>query len=221
MFHPYEQLAEDLLANIPSDNSDGSHDLSHLMRVWANVRTIQKEEGGDLEILAASCVLHDCVSVEKNSPDRSAASAMAAKMAKDALIAIHWSDDRVSRVEHAIAAHSYSANITPLTIEAKILQDADRLDAIGFVGIARCFYIAGRMNSGLYDPFDIEAADRQLDGRSYAIDHFQEKLLKLSVGFQTRTGQQMAQERHQTLITFLNGFVAEVRMVKQNEGKIN
>ena len=74
MFHPYEQLAEDLLANIPSDNSDGSHDLSHLMRVWANVRTIQKEEGGDLEILAASCVLHDCVSVEKNSPDRSAAS---------------------------------------------------------------------------------------------------------------------------------------------------
>ena len=100
--------------------------------------------------------------------------------------------------------------MTPETIEARILQDADRLDAIGLIGVARCFYVAGRLGSGLYDPADPKAEGRALDDKSFAIDNFQTKLLKLASGFQTQTGASMAQARHRALQGFLDGFTAEI-----------
>ncbi len=78
-----------------------------------------------------------------------------------------------------IEAHSFSANIETRTLEAKILQDADRLDAIGVIGAARCFYIAGRMGSALYDSNDPMAENRPLDDKNYALDHFRTKLFNL------------------------------------------
>ena len=111
---------------------------------------------------------------------------------------------------HAIEAHSFSANIPPLTLEAKIVQDADRLDSLGMLGVARTFYIAGRMGSGLYHPGDPGAEHRPLDDRRYAIDHFPAKLLKLSDGFQTETGAKLAKERHERLSLFLSLFRDEI-----------
>ena len=93
---------------------------------------------------------------------------------------------------------------------AKILQDADRLDAIGMVGIARCFYIAGRLGSALYEPVDPEARARPLDDAAYALDHFPAKLLKLAAGFNTEAGRRMAAERHRRLETFLAGLADEI-----------
>jgi uncharacterized protein len=121
-----------------------------------------------------------------------------------------WSDDDIADVAHAVTAHSFSANVPPETLEAKILQDADRLDAIGMVGAARCFYIAGRLGSGLYDPFDPAAGDRPLDDKRYAIDHFQTKLFKLADGFQTRTGRELAAARDRSLRDFLAAFMDEI-----------
>lgn len=113
-------------------------------------------------------------------------------------------------VAHAIEAHSFSANITPLTLEAKIVQDADRLDSLGMLGVARTFYVAGRMGAALYDPQDPEAKHRDYDDTRFCLDHFQTKLLHLAEGFQTATGQRLAQIRHQRLKGFMEQFKDEI-----------
>lgn len=197
-FSPLGDLAGRLLPQAFSAD-DGSHDAAHLIRVWKNARRIQAEEGGDLRRLAAAVLLHDCVAVEKNSPLRAEASRLAAEKASSLLASEGWGKSDVDAVAHAILTHSFSANIAPETLEAKILQDADRLDAIGMMGAARCFYIAGRMGSGLYDPVDPLAENRPLDDKAFAIDHFEVKLFKLADGFQTAAGARMAQERTQRL----------------------
>lgn len=208
-FAPHVELAARLLPHA-TEGDDGSHDLAHIHRVFRNALKIQAGEGGDPQILAAAVLLHDCVAVEKSSPLRSQASRLAAEKASGILAELGWPKERIEAVAHAILTHSFSANIKPETLEAKMLQDADRLDAIGMVGVARCFYIAGRMGSGLYHPGDPGAENRPLDDRSFAIDHFPAKLLKLSDGFQTETGRKLAQERHERLTRFLTLFRDEI-----------
>jgi uncharacterized protein len=208
-FSPFETLASQLVSHA-TQGDDGSHDLAHILRVFRNAMRIQAEEGGDARILTAAVLLHDCVSVEKNSPLRTQASALAAEKAAGILGDLGWAPDDIAAVSHAIVTHSFSANLTPETIEAKILQDADRLDAIGMVGAVRCFYIAGRMGSGLYDPFDPLAADRPLDDKRFAIDHFETKLFKLADGFRTETGRMLARDRHDRLKSVLAMFLDEI-----------
>jgi uncharacterized protein len=89
-FAPFETLAEQLLPHATAGSADGSHDLSHLLRVWKNARAIQSEEGGDTEILAAATMLHDCVAAEKNSPHRTQASQLAAAKASELLAGMGW-----------------------------------------------------------------------------------------------------------------------------------
>ena len=208
-FAPHAVLAADLLPHA-ADTTDGSHDLAHILRVFRNAMRIQAVEGGDGDVLAAAVLLHDCVAVEKNSPLRRQASKLAAEKASAILRHLDWPEVKVVAVAHAILTHSFSANIRPESLEAKILQDADRLDAIGMVGAARCFYLAGRMGSALYDPSDPEALNRPLDDRAFAIDHFKTKLLRLSSGFQTVTGAGLAVVRHQRLEQLLADFLSEI-----------
>ncbi|WP_172300069.1 HD domain-containing protein [Pseudoruegeria sp. HB172150] len=209
-FAPKAELATDLLPHAIDAGEDGSHDLSHLIRVWGNVLTIHANEGGDIESLAAATLLHDCVAVEKTSPQRSQASRMAAAKAQQLLAALDWPLDRITATCHAIEAHSFSAGITPETLEAKILRDADRLDAIGLIGVARCFYVAGRTGAALYDPEDPEARNRDLDDTRFALDHFRTKLLTLADGFLTETGRNLARQRHRDIAEFRDAFLAEV-----------
>ena len=208
-FAPYQALADALLPLLPN-SGDGAHDLAHLQRVWVSARAIAAIEGGDADVLAAAVLLHDCVAVEKSSPLRAQASRLAAARAREILVARQWPEARIAAVEHAIAAHSFSAGIAPETLEARILQDADRLDAIGGIGIARCFYTAGRMGSLLYDPEDPRGERRPLDDARYATDHFRAKLLKLQDGFQTVAGAAMARQRTAMLAEFLATFEAEL-----------
>ncbi|WP_428484576.1 HD domain-containing protein [Rhodopila sp.] len=214
-------LAERLLAELGPGGNDGSHDRSHLLRVWRNAKAIAAgevvlgeiapgEPGCDQAILAAAVILHDCVAVEKNAPDRSRASRLAAGRARDIVGRLGWNADRTDRLAHAIEAHSFSAGITPSTIEARILQDADRLDAIGAIGIARCFYVAGRMGSALYSPDDPAASTRPLDDQRFALDHFGAKLFKVADAFQTTTGQTLADQRTRAMLGFHEAFLAEV-----------
>jgi uncharacterized protein len=208
-FAPFEKLAAALVPH-SSEGDDGSHDVAHVLRVFKNAMRIQAIEGGDARILAAAVLLHDCVAVEKNSPMRSKASALAAEKASAVLADLGWASDDITAVAHAIVAHSFSANVTPETLEARILQDADRLDAIGMVGAGRCFYIGGRMSSALYDPFDPAGSNRELDDKRYVIDHFQTKLFKLADGFQTKAGRALAATRDQRLRDFLAAFMDEI-----------
>ena len=208
-FLPHETLAAALIP-YAAEGDDGSHDLAHILRVFRNAMRIHAGEGGDGRVLAASVILHDCVSVEKNSPLRAQASALAAEKASAILAKLGWANEDIEAAAHAIIAHSFSAGVAPQTLEAKILQDADRLDAIGMVGVARCFYIGGRLGSGLYDPFDPAAKNRSLDDKRYAIDHFQTKLFKLADGFQTETGRRLAAARDKSLRDFLSAFMDEI-----------
>ncbi|MBO9133308.1 HD domain-containing protein [Rhizobium sp. B230/85] len=208
-FSPFGALASSLVAHA-ADSDDGSHDIAHILRVFKNAMHIRSVDGGDGRILTAAVLLHDCVSVEKDSPMRHQASALAADKASGVLAGMGWSPDDIAAVAHAITTHSFSANLPPQTLEARILQDADRLDAIGMVGAARCFYIAGRLGSGLYDPLDPLATQRPLDDKRFAIDHFETKLFKLADQFQTKTGAAMAKARHERLKTVLSMFIDEI-----------
>jgi uncharacterized protein len=208
-FAPFEELARRLMATFESDG-DGAHDWGHLVRVWRNVKEMHTCEGGDLECLAAAVLLHDCVSVPKNSPERSMASRLAADKASSILTELEWDANRIQTVSGAILTHSYSAGMKPTSLEGRILQDADRLDAIGFVGIARCFYTAGRMGSQLYELSDPEGVGRVLDDVSFALDHFPLKLLRLAAGFQTPTGQRLAEQRHDACHQFYRGMLREI-----------
>lgn len=210
LFHPFEKLAAQLLPHSSTSHNDGSHDQSHLQRVWKNVCAIQEKEGGNLRILLAATVLHDCVAVEKNSPLRSRASTLSAEQARHILTRLGWSEQDCEAVGQAIQSHSFSANIPPVSLEARILQDADRLDAIGALGIARCFYTAGRMGSSLYEPEDPKAETRPLDDKRYALDHFPAKLFKLAEGFQTERGQAIARERHARMERFVEEMLGEL-----------
>jgi uncharacterized protein len=209
-FAPFQDLATTLLAYWNEANGDGSHDTSHLQRVWKNAAAINAEEGGDAEVLCAATLLHDCVAVEKNSPLRAQASRLSAEKAVQILKSLDWPEAKIQAVAHAVEAHSFSAGVVPTTVEAKSLQDADRLDAIGMLGVARCFYTAGRMGSALYDPEDPHASERALDDKRYAIDHFHTKLLKLASDFQTVTGTRLAKLRHDRLKRFLDEFADEI-----------
>lgn len=209
-FEPLASLAAELLPHALEPSEDGAHDLSHLQRVWHNARTLQADEGGDLEVLLAAVLLHDCVAVEKNSPLRSQASRLAAEKASKVLANMHWPEANIDAVTHAIEAHSFSANIAPLTLEARLVQDADRLDSLGMLGVARTFYTAGRMGSALYDPQDPEARERDYDDKRFCLDHFQTKLLHLADGFQTVAGQRLAQLRHRRLKGFMDQFKEEI-----------
>jgi uncharacterized protein len=195
MFQPFDQLAAKLL-DASREDEDGAHDLSHIVRVWRNAKLIHRAEGGDLETLAAAVLLHDCVPVAKESRVR--------------LDALGWEPSRIDTVACAIESHSFSAGVAPTSIEGCILQDADRLDAIGLSGIARCFYTAGRLGSRLYDLADPEAKTRPLDDGRNALDHFPKKLLTLEGSFKTRKGQELAKERHRRLDEFYRGMLSEV-----------
>jgi uncharacterized protein len=204
-------LARELFAALGDHGNDGSHDRSHILRVWHNAVAIAaKEPGCDRAVLAAAAILHDCVAVEKNAPERAYASRLAAARARTILAGLGWDSDKLDRTAHAIEAHSYSAAIPPESQDARVLQDADRLDAIGAIGVARCFYIAGRLGSGLYEPDDPAARRRGLDDQKYALDHFAVKLFKIAANFQTKAGQALADERTRTMRDFIAALTNEI-----------
>lgn len=203
-------LLEAQIAARQSD--DGSHDIGHLRRVYHNARQIARIEGGDLEILVAAAYLHDLVEVPKSSPDRARASHLSAEAAAPILSDLGFPTAKTAAVMHAVAAHSFSAGITPQTLEARILQDADRLEAIGAIGIARCFYVAGRMGSSLVAPEDPKGARRPFDDRRYALDHFPAKLFQFPKQLCTATGRQMARERLERMRQFYDDFLAETAL---------
>lgn len=209
-FFPFQALADTLQAWLAEDNGDGSHDLSHIHRVWTNAQVIQAREGGDLEILLAATLLHDCVAVEKDSPLRAQASTLSANKAATILTGLGWPESRVNAVAHAVQTHSFSAALTPATLEAKILQDSDRLDAIGLIGVARCFYVSGRMGAALYDFTNPQATGREYQDKRFTLEHFHTKLLKLASGFQTPEGARLAAIRHKRLEWFVQDFMDEI-----------
>lgn len=158
---------------------DASHDLGHFKRVLKIARKINQEGKYDVcdDILVSASYFHDIVSLPKNHPERKESSKLAAKKAEKILKEnFSLENTQIEKIKHAIEAHSFSANIKAKTIEAKIIQDADRLEALGALGIARCFYISGKLENKLFNEKDFYADQRTLDDKKYAVDHFFVKL---------------------------------------------
>ena len=190
--------------------ADGAHDLGHLRRVWKRAQIIAMDEPCDLEILLPACMFHDLVNLPKSHPDRARASTLSAEAACHFLRADGFAESKLSAVGHAIAAHSFSANIPPMTAEARVLQDADRLEALGAIGLARMFHISGQMGGGLFDADDPMALHRPFDDRAFALDHIETKLLKIVATMQTQPGRMMAEERADWMLSFRTRLLAEI-----------
>jgi uncharacterized protein len=193
-----------------SAGSDGAHDASHLARVWRTAQALlaSHPEANPLVVMAA-CYLHDLVNLPKNDPARSQASRRSAELARHQLGWIGFPPELLDGVAHAIEAHSYSAAIPAETIEAKIVQDADRIDALGAVGLARVFYIGGQLGRPLAHPDDPLARQRPLDDATYTLDHFAVKLAALPAMMQTDAGRRLAERRVALLMEFRARFAQE------------
>jgi uncharacterized protein len=191
-------------------DQDGAHDANHLDRVWRNAEALLPDyPEADVLVVLAACYLHDLVNLPKNDPARSSASRRSALLARERLPALGFPPDKLDAVAHAIEAHSFSAGIAPQTLEARIVQDADRLDGLGAVGLARMFYIAGRMGSSLAHGSDPLAHDRQLDDQAYSLDHIPVKLARLPGMMQTAAGRRLGEQRLALLNDFRLAFAEE------------
>lgn len=113
-------------------------------------------------------------------------------------------------IAHAIEAHSFSANIRPNTLEAKIVQDADRLDALGAIGVTRCIQVSTQFNAQLYNDSDIFAEERELNDKQFTLDHFQTKLFKIAETMNTESARREAQKRKTFMQTYLEQLHDEV-----------
>jgi uncharacterized protein len=193
-----------------SSVSDGAHDINHLHRVWRNAQSLlQAYPEADALVVMAGCYLHDLVNLPKNHPERALASRQSAALAVRELAAAGFPAALLAAVAHAIEAHSFSARIAAETIEARIVQDADRLDALGAVGLARLFYIAGQMGSALAHPDDPLAEGRPRDDRAFALDHIETKLAALPAMMQTAAGRAEGERRLARLLAFRADFANE------------
>ncbi|NHB92328.1 phosphohydrolase [Photorhabdus cinerea] len=208
-----EERLKEFIKHRLAKSNDNAHDIGHLIRVTNNAKRIMEKEGGEPLVIIASSYLHDIVSLPKNHPEKKQSSKLAAKEATRILSTEfpEFPKELYDSVEHAIITHSYSAALHPETIEAKILQDADRLDALGAIGLARVFYIAGMLGQSLFHYDDPFALNRPLDDKSYAIDHFQIKLFKLPEKMNTTEGKKIAQLNAQYLVDFLSKLSSEIK----------
>jgi len=190
--------------------SDTAHDEGHVRRVVANARKLAEAEGAELAVVLPAAWLHDCVAIAKNSPQRSSASRLAAEKAGEFLRAAGYPLEHIPAIEHAIEAHSFSARVAPQTLEAKVVQDADRLESLGAVGIARTLITGGANGTPFYNFSEPFPVTRAADDRTSIIDHFFTKLLLLAETMQTAAGRAAAQQRAEFLKEFLTQLGNEI-----------
>jgi uncharacterized protein len=191
--------------------ADPGHDIHHARRVARVALQIARSEGGgDRAVILAAAYLHDLVNLPKDHPDRASASRRSADAAAPILAGLGFDAARIAAARHAILAHAFSAGIEPETLEARAIQDADRLEALGAIGLARVFAVSGGLGRPLFDGEDPFARDRPLDDRRFALDHFAVKLLGLPERMRTAAGRSLAHARLRTMRRFLVDLAQEL-----------
>jgi len=193
-------------------DAEGGHDWFHIERVWKNAMLIAKEEDCDMELVQLAALLHDIADSKFHGGDEK----IGPKTAANWLLSQNYPQDRIDRIASIIRAISYKGGANEHedhSIEFHIVQDADRLDAIGAIGIARTFNYGGFKNRAIYDPSI--APNLNMTKEEYkkstapTINHFYEKLLLLKDLMNTVSGKRIAEQRHQYMEGFLNQFYNE------------
>ena len=212
----------DLSSKIPP--ADAGHDFSHIERVASSALKLFSDEIlsnenreitiDETDAILTAALLHDCVPIAKNSPLRKESSRLASEKANEILNSQKlsvgeraWSRDWVSEITAAIHDHSFSSGRIPQSLLGECLQDADRLEALGAIGLFRTIATGVSMGTQLFDPIDPWAEQRELDDKKYSIDHFFTKLLKLPETFRTKYGRIEAVNR----ANYLLGFVEQLK----------
>lgn len=194
-------------------DAEGGHDWYHIERVWKMALHIREQEGkGDLMTIQLAALLHDISDAKFNDGDDE----MGSRMAHEFLLKNNVGPEQAEHIQTIIKYVSYKGGFPQDqidSIEFQIVQDADRLDAIGAIGIARAFNYGGFKNRPIYDP-SIPLKEYADSSAYYAsgaptINHFYEKLLKLKDLMNTGTGNQIAQKRHAYMLQFLDTFYKE------------
>lgn len=205
-----ESTLEKKIAEVAS-GVDPAHDLLHFKRVVRTAKALCLEEGADPQVVIPAAWLHDFVIIPKNDPRRSQASRLSAVAAREFLQQNHYPSQYLDAITHAIEAHSYSANIEAKTLEAQIVQDADRLDGLGAIGIARCFATSGLLKRSLYSENDPFCESRVGDDQKFTIDHFFVKLFRTAETLKTSAGRREGQRRVEVMKRFLHDLKVEIQ----------
>ena len=190
--------------------ADSAHDFSHIMRVYKSAQKIGKAEGADMQVLLLAALLHDVGAESKLSGPSAESDALRLRIAEEFLKKKNLTEDLRNKVLYAIDVHRFSKGIVPATREAKILQDADRLDAMGAIGIARVFITGGAMGRKFYSPEDPFCKKRAPDDKMWNLDHFFKKIMKLESGMYTETARMIARRRAAVLERYLGDLQKEI-----------
>lgn len=194
-------------------DAEGGHDWWHIYRVWKNAQHIAKEETSvDSLIVELGALLHDIADSKFHDGDEEIGPATARKFLSE----LKLNEDVVAHVENIVRHISFKGSLEDqkwTSPELKVVQDADRLDAIGAIGIARTFNYGGHKNRALYDPSikpNLEMTKEEYKNNTApTINHFYEKLLLLKDLMNTETGKKIAQQRHEYMEQYLEQFFAE------------
>jgi uncharacterized protein len=192
-------------------DADSAHDFDHVLRVTALADRIARAEGADREVVRAAALLHD-IGLDEG---RAAHEAAAANRAKDILSAQGYSESFYNAVAHAVESHRFRSGPTPQTLEARVLFDADKLDAIGAIGVARAFAFGAHRGQKLWGEVPPDYADQmngvEADPREHtAVHEFHVKLSKIKDRMSTATGKKLADERHAFMVEFYEQLNREV-----------
>lgn len=196
--------------------ASGCHDWGHVERVYNLALRIAKEEKADVAVIKLAAYLHDIGRKEEmQSRGKVDHAEKGAELAGKILAGYNLDEDIKKNILHCILSHRYRNNNRPVTIEAKILFDADKLDSIGAVGIGRDFFFAGNINSVLYS-----GNEKKLSGNAREYSYTKEdsalleyyfKLIKVKSKILTKTGKEIAKERHEYMVTFFKKFESEIK----------
>lgn len=192
--------------------AEAGHDWFHIERVYNNARAIYVAEGGDKLTVLLAALLHDIADPKFNNGDEE----IGPRMATEFLKSIDVENETIDHVQQIIRNLSYKASLGIVTFQSKeldIVQDADRLDAIGAIGIARAFTYGGYKNRVLYDPEIApklnQTKEEYKNTTAPTINHFYEKLLLLKDLMKTATGKELATRRHDFMLAYLEQFYGE------------
>lgn len=192
--------------------AEAGHDWFHIERVYKTALNINSKEGGDLLLVTLAALLHDIADSKFNNGDEE----IGPQLAGNFLRTLGLTEAVILEVQQIIRNLSYKASLGKIEFSSReldIVQDADRLDAIGAIGIARAFTYGGYKNRPLYDP-EIKpelkmSKEAYKNSEAPTINHFYEKLLRLKDLMKTRTGKELAEQRHQFMQLYLNQFYSE------------
>ncbi len=189
----------------------GGHEFNHTQRVYNLSLQIAKEEKADLDIIKSSALLHDIARKKQDEcGDKICHAEEGARMAKEILEKTDFPQDKISSVCSAIETHRFSKKLKPKTKEAEILQDADRLDALGAIAIGRIFSYSGKNNRSMHNPLIKPQEYKHNTKSETSINHIYEKILKLKPEtFYTKKAREIARERYNFVKQFVDRFINE------------